>query len=53
MWDKHTVQRIANENEFYELVLAAEEKYSDIIKNYSEWMKLITEEDVPFTEVDD
>jgi len=47
MFDKHAVQRIANDNEFYELVIAVEDNYADILGHYSDLMKLITEDDIP------
>jgi len=47
MFDKNMVQRIASENNFYTLVIAIEEDYSSILKHYSEWIKLIEEEDIP------
>ena len=47
MFDRNMVQRIASENKFYALVVAIEEDYSSILKNYSEWIKLIQEKDVP------
>ncbi len=47
MFDKNTVQRIAYENEFYELVTAIEDDYVSILRNYSELMKLVNEKDIP------
>ena len=47
MFDKNMVQRIASENNFYALVTAIEEDYGSILKHYSEWIKLIEEEDIP------
>lgn len=47
MFDKNMVQRIAYENEFYELVEAIEEDYAEILRNYSKWMTEINEEDIP------
>ena len=47
MFDKNMVQQIASKNNFYVLVVAIEEDYSSILKHYSEWMKLIDEEDIP------
>ena len=47
MLDKNMVQRIAYENGFYELVVAIEEDYHYILKNYSDLMKLIDEKDIP------
>ena len=43
-----SVQRIAYDNDFYELVNAIEDKqYTYILTNYSQLMKLITEDDIP------
>jgi len=47
MFDRHAVQQIANNNEFHELVVAAEDNYADILGHYSDLMKLITEDDIP------
>ena len=47
MFDKHTVQRIAYDNDFYELVIAIEDDYMAILNHYSELMKLINESDIP------
>ena len=47
MLDKHLVQHIALENGFHELVVAAEDDYTKILSNYSEWMKLVNEDDIP------
>ena len=47
MFNRLLVQRIANENKFYALVVAIEEDYGAILKHYSEWMKLIKEKDIP------
>lgn len=47
MFDRHMVQRIALENGFHDLVVAAEDDYAKILSNYSEWMKLIGEDDIP------
>ena len=47
MFDKNMVQRIAFENRFYELVIAIEEDYGYIFRNYSDLMKLINEEEIP------
>lgn len=47
MFNSLLVQRIANENKFYALVVAIEEDYINILKNYSEWIKLIKEKDIP------
>ena len=47
MFDKNMVQRIAYENRFYELVTAIEDGYGKILENYSEWMKLVDEDDIP------
>jgi len=49
MFDKHAVMRIASDNDFHDLVVAAEENYGDILKRYSEVMKSIDEEDIPET----
>jgi len=47
MFDRRTVQRIAYDNDFYELVTAIEDDYSAILSGYSELMKLIDEADIP------
>jgi len=47
MFDRIMVQRIAYENHFYELVNAIEDGYGKILENYSEWMKLVNEDDIP------
>lgn len=47
MFDRHTVQRIAYDNDFYELVTAIEDDYVAILSGYSELMKLIDEADIP------
>ena len=47
MFDRIMVQRIAHENHFYELVIAIEDGYGKILENYSEWMKLVNEDDIP------
>lgn len=50
MFDRHRVQRIAYDNDFYELVNAAEDDYGAILGSYSELMKLINEADIPTIE---
>ena len=50
MFDKYAVQRIASDNNFYELVLAVEDNYIAILENYSDLMKLIDESDIPEVE---
>lgn len=47
MFDKHAVQRIAYDNEFYELVTAIEDDYPAILSRYSKLMELIGENDIP------
>jgi len=47
MWDKYMVQMIAHKNHFHELVVAIEEDYSYILKNYSKLMEGVKEEDIP------
>jgi len=47
MFDKNMVQRIAYENGFYELVNAIEDNYGSILSHYSEWIKLVGENDIP------
>lgn len=47
MFNKNAVQRIAYNNDFFELVNAIEEDYTAILENYSEWMELIDDEDIP------
>ncbi len=47
MFDRRAVQRIAYENDFYELVNAAEDSYREILTGYSELMGLIDEDDIP------
>ena len=51
MLDKHGVQRIASDNGLHNLVIAiAYGKYGEILKNYSEWIQQINEEDLPKVE---
>lgn len=47
MLDKTTVQVIAFENRFFELVRAIEEDYEEILNNYKEWIELINEDNIP------
>jgi len=48
MFDKYGVQHIASDNNLHELVIAIEDGgYIEILKNYSGWIKLITEDDIP------
>lgn len=48
MWSKNGVQQVANDNNLYDLVNFIEEgRYVELIENYSELIKQITEEDIP------
>jgi len=47
MFRKYMVQRIAFENGFYELVNAIQDDYTEVLKNYSKYIKMIKEKDIP------
>ena len=47
MLDKTMVQRIAFENNLFELVTAIEEDYAEVLKNYGVFIKQIKESDIP------
>jgi len=47
MFDKHVVMRIASDNDFHHLVVAADKDYGNILKRYSEIIEMISEDEIP------
>lgn len=47
MFDRHAVMRIASDNDFHDLVVAADENYGNILKRYSEIIEMVSEDEIP------